>query len=431
MRALYKPKHLPLSEISTAENLSAGKKRIENAVLSYKKFFGPGYENNIRIFSVPGRVEIGGNHTDHNCGKVMAASISLDIIAVVEPIDVPKIAVISEGYGREFGVWIDNLDKIPEEVGTQEGFIRGVVKYFADKGLRYGGFKAYFSSNIPTGANLGGSAAFGVMIGTILSYLYCGGRTKPLKIANAARYAESAYFGKHNLDEKTSGSLMDPIACAFGAFVLMDFKEPTAPVVESIDANFDSWGYYLCMIDTELGFDWKTLRCEHEAIEKEMKQIASFFDVECLRQVVKQDVILNVTELREKYGDRAILRALHYFNENDNVAKMALALQAKDFSRFMSLVNISGDSSFKYLQNIYAASEIKHQSLALGLNLAENSLAGKGACRIHGAGFSGTFQAYVPKEFIKLFRYDIERTFGPRSCNVLTIRKHGSCEIVL
>ncbi|MBO5378623.1 MAG: galactokinase [Ruminiclostridium sp.] len=402
------------------EALGAQKARYEKAIASYKDYFSSNGEK-IRLFSAPGRTEVGGNHTDHNCGKVLAASVDMDIIAVVEPLDDPIAVVKSEGFDESW-ILLEELDVVESEKNTTNALIRGVAKGFKNKGLKVGGFKAYATSNVLKGSGLSSSAAFENLIGTIFSYLYNEGKVNPVKIAQISQYAENVYFGKPS-------GLMDQMASSVGGFVAIDFKDVESPIIENVNVDFDSFGHALCIIDTK--GDHADLTPDYAAIPAEMKAIANYFSVPELRHLCKHDIILNINALRVRFGDRAVLRALHFFEENKRVEKLVNALKRNDFQAFLDSINESGNSSYKYLQNVYSNSHVEQQGLGIGLNIAEFALQRKGASRVHGGGFAGTIQAFVPFELLKEFKMEMEKVFGGNTCHVLKIRPVGGCEVTL
>ncbi len=409
-----------LTEIYGEKNVETQKARYEKAIAGFKEFFGT-CPQNTRIFSAPGRTEVGGNHTDHNHGKVLAAGVNLDVIAIVEPTDDGKITVKSEGFP------VDEIDISDPEIkenekNTSAALIRGVVAGFNNNGYKVGGFKAYTLSNVLKGSGLSSSAAFEVLLGTVLSGLYNDGNVNAIKIAQIAQYAENAYFGKPS-------GLMDQMACSVGGFVAIDFKDPSAPVITNIPVDFMKFGHALCIIDTKA--DHADLTDEYAAIPREMKAIAGYFSVSVLREIARADIMLNTGILRQKYGDRALLRALHFFDENNRVDKLVHSLKNENFEDFLSSINESGNSSYKYLQNIYAVSDHTHQAVGVALNIAEHALCRKGACRVHGGGFAGTIQAFVPLDLLQQFKIDIEKVFGADSCHILSIRPFGGTEVEL
>ena len=403
-----------------AEAITAQKARYEKAISDYKAYFASD-GGNIRIFSAPGRTEVGGNHTDHNCGKVLAASVDMDIIAIVEPIDYPIAVIKSSGFDERI-ILLDELDVVESEKNTTPALIRGVAKGLKSKGFRIGGFKAYATSNVLKGSGLSSSAAFEVLVGTIFSYLYNDGKVSPVKVAQISQYAENVYFGKPS-------GLMDQMACSVGGFVAIDFKDVESPIIENVNVDFDSFGHALCIIDTK--GDHADLTPDYAAIPAEMKAIANYFSVPELRHLCKHDIVLNINVLRDRFGDRAVLRALHFFEENKRVEKLVNALKRNDFQAFLDSINESGNSSYKYLQNVYSSSHVEQQGLGIGLNIAEFALQRKGASRVHGGGFAGTIQAFVPFELLKEFKMEMEKVFGGNTCHVLKIRPVGGCEVTL
>lgn len=414
-----KPVISTIKDIYPDAHAEAQLQRYRKAEEDFAGYFGSLGEH--RFFSAPGRTEICGNHTDHNNGKVFAASVDLDVIAVVEPTGDNRITIKSEGFPED-SIDLAQLEVSQQEVNTSASLIRGVAAGFVNNGYKIGGFRAYTTSNVMKGSGLSSSAAFEVLVGTILSKLFNGGMISPVKIAQIAQYAENVYFGKPS-------GLMDQMASSVGGFIAIDFKETESPVIESIPCDFDKFGHALCIVDAK--GDHADLTAEYASIPSEMKAIARFFDCDNLRQICRADLMLNINVLREKFGDRAVLRAIHFFNENERVDKLVHALKSGHFDDFLSSVKESGDSSFKYLQNIYANSDVQHQCLSIALNIAETSLHRKGACRVHGGGFAGTIQAFVPVEELKQFKMSIEKVFGAGSCHVLTVRPIGGTEVVL
>lgn len=408
-----------IGEVYPAAQLKAQEQRYRAAEVGFAEHFGELGAH--RFFSAPGRTEICGNHTDHNNGKVFAASVDLDVIAVVEPTDDGFVTIKSEGFPED-KVDINDLAVHPEEKNTSAALIRGVLKGFKKNGHDIGGFRAYTTSTVMKGSGLSSSAAFEVLVGTILSHLYNEGQISPVKVAQISQFAENEYFGK-------ASGLMDQMASSVGGFVAIDFKDNDIPVIESIKCDFAKYEHALCIVDAK--GDHADLSDEYSAIPNEMKEIAGFFDCETLRSLALPDIMLNINVLREQFGDRAVLRAIHFFHENERVEKVVHALKNEEFDNFLSSVRESGDSSFKYLQNIYANSDIRHQCLSIALNVAENTLHRKGACRVHGGGFAGTIQAFVPFDSLKQFKMNMEKVFGTGACHILSIRSVGGCEVLL
>ncbi len=400
------------------EAAQAQAKRFAKAEEGYFGFFGE-KDGGFRYFSAPGRSEVGGNHTDHNNGLVLAAGVSLDVIAVVKQTDDGIITVKSEGYDAD-SVSLAQLDVNKDEYNTSAALIRGVAAGFLKNGLKIGGFRAYTTSNVLKGSGLSSSAAFEVLIGTILSGLYNAGSVSPVKIAQIAQYAENEHFGKPS-------GLMDQMASSVGGFITIDFKDTAAPVINEIQFDLAKSGYSLCIVDTKGSH--ADLTPEYAAIPKEMKSVAEFFGKKVLREITKDQLIENLAKVRASCGDRAVLRALHYFDENERVPQLAKALSEGNLNEFFRLIKQSGASSYKYLQNIYAASQPTQQGLAVALYLAENILGDEGAYRVHGGGFAGTIQAFVPENKLDSFTATMENAFGKGSCYVLSVRPIGGAEI--
>ena len=407
-----------LDEIYAQDKLAFQRERYEKAAAEFEKLFG---EKPTHFFSAPGRTEIGGNHTDHNLGRVFAAGVSLDVIAAVKATDDGIITVKSEGFP------VDKIDSADTEVKEEEknssaSLIRGMAGGFLKNGHKIGGFNAYTTSNVLKGSGLSSSAAFEVLIGTILNGLYNEQAISAVEVAQLSQYAENVYFGKPS-------GLMDQMASSVGSFITIDFKDEKEPVIKKVDYDFSKSGYALCIVDTK--GNHADLTPEYAAIPQEMKSVAQFFGKSVLREVDKQELLDNISAVREKCSDRAVLRALHYFDDNERVLAQAEALERGDIESFFKLINESGDSSFRYLQNIYASSAPAEQGLSLALYIAKSVLGDKGACRVHGGGFAGTIQAFVPNDMLDKFSAEIEKVFGEGSCYVLSIRPVGGVMVGL
>lgn len=414
-----KPIVRDLNVIYPESQLERQIQRYRAAEVGFAEHFGGLGEH--RFFRTPGRTEICGNHTEHNNGRVFAASVDLDIIAVAEPTDEGFIEIKSEGLPAD-KIDITDLEIREDEKGSSAALIRGVVRGFKKSGHKVGGFRAYTTSTLIKNGGLSASAAFEVLVGTILSHLYNGGQISPVKVAQIAQFAENTYFGRQR-------GLMSQLACSVGGFVSVDFKDNDTPIIEGIPCDFASFGHALCIVDP--GAEQKDMQSEIEQIDKEMRDVAEFFDCTTLRSLSLADVTLNIGGLRFKLGDRAVLRAIHFFNENERVERAVHALKHKKFDDFLTAVRESGESSFKYLQNVYPSADIRNQSLSIALNIAENTLHRKGVCKVLGAGFQGTVQAFVPTDVLKQFKMNMERAFGIGTCHVLTIRPAGACEVLL
>ena len=373
-----------------------------------------GDEGDLYLFSAPGRTEIGGNHTDHNYGRVLAGSVNLDVIAVVRPTN-GGIRMQSEGYPI-IEVDISELLPVESEKNGSASLIRGTAARFADLNYAIGGFDAYATSNVLKGSGLSSSAAFEVLIGVILSHLYNEGKVSAVEIAQIAQYTENVYFGK-------PCGLMDQMASSVGNIITIDFADPANPIIEKVDVDFAATGHALCIVD--VGGDHADLTHEYAAVPGEMKAVAASLGVPVLRQTNMEALLANIADLRREHGDRAVLRAIHFLQENDRVVDQVAALKAGDFEGFKKLIIASGNSSFQYLQNVYAVHDVREQSMALALALAHRLLEGKGAWRVHGGGFGGTTQNFVPMDMLDTFKTTIEQVFGEGSCHVLNIRPYG------
>ncbi len=372
------------------------------------------------LFSVPGRTELGGNHTDHQNGRVLAAAISLDLLGAAAANGTRTIRLCSEGYPPET-VELDDLRPRSQEENTSAGLIRGIAAGFRKLGWPVSGFDAVCTSDVPAGSGLSSSAAYEVMLGNLINGLFCDGAVSDIRIAEIGQYAENVYFGKPS-------GLMDQMACSVGAVTEMDFRKEDQPQVERIAFDFSRCGYCLCMVDT--GADHAELTREYAAITREMKQVAGVFGKKVLREVAEQTFLEGISTAREKAGDRAVLRAMHFFEENGRVAKEAEALRRGAFERFLELVNESGRSSWLQLQNVTVSGKVREQPAAFVLSLCGRLLNGRGACRIHGGGFGGTVQVFVPISELPEFRGRLERVLGAGSCQVLSIRKAGAVRLI-
>ena len=397
--------------------LAYHKERYVKAIELFEAHYGAG---EVSVFSAPGRSEVGGNHTDHQHGEVLAASINLDTIGIVRQTEDNQIRIISGDY-EEVVVSLDDIGCKGEEKETTTALIKGVVAGFMESGYNVGGFRAYITSDVLIGAGLSSSAAFETLIGTILSGLYNDMSISAIEIAIIGQYAENVYFGK-------PCGLMDQMACSVGNLVHIDFKDPKKPEVEKLDFNMSEHGYSLCITDTKGSH--ADLTDEYAAVPMEMKNIAKHFDKEVLRDVDYLSVLKVIPELREKYGDRSVLRALHFFNENERVQKEVNALKDKDISLFLENVKASGDSSFKYLQNVYSGNDIENQNISVALMMSDISLKGEGVSRVHGGGFAGTIQAFVKNEYVESYKILMDNVFGEGSCKDLRIRKYGGMKVM-
>lgn len=369
------------------------------------------------LFSAPGRTELGGNHTDHQHGRVLAAAVNLEMLAWVKENDTSLIRVRSEGWPL-CEIDINDLSAKEREKNTTNALIRGVAARFEQLGCGVKGFDAYITSTVLPGSGLSSSAAFEVLIGTIINHLYNNEKFTPVEIAQIGQWAENVYFGK-------PCGLMDQTACAVGNIIGIDFADNANPIVEKIDFDFAATGYALCIIDS--GADHSDLTDEYAAITVELKNVCRIFGREYLREVDEEEFYANIALVRKQAGDRATMRAMHVFAENRRVEKQIAALKAGNFDAFLALVKESGLSSWRLLQNVAPAGATACQEVAFALALAEKLLADKkGVCRVHGGGFAGTIQAFVPLDYLDKFKSAIEAAVGKDSCHVLSIRPQGS-----
>ena len=366
-------------------------------------------------FSAPGRTEIGGNHTDHQHGCVLAAAINLETVADVTLNGTDKIFVQSEGY-PSFYVDLTDLKVHEDEVNTTAGLVRGVVAAFVERGAKVQGFDMIVSSNVLPGSGLSSSAAFEVLVGTILNDLFFDQKLSPIEIAQIGQYAENVYFGK-------PCGLMDQMASSVGGMVYIDFANPENPTVEKINYDFQKAGYDLCIIDS--GADHADLTDEYAAITRELKELCGFFGKGYLRQIPEDVFMAALPKLRETISDRAILRAMHVYRENERVNAQAVALKTNDIDTFLRLVTESGHSSWMYMQNICPVGFVQKQPVAFALALCDCLLRGKGAYRVHGGGFAGTVQAFVPHHMLDGFKKAVEASLGQGTCHVLNVRASG------
>lgn len=371
------------------------------------------------LFSAPGRTEIGGNHTDHQHGCVLAAAVNLETLADVSLNGTQKIWVQSEGYPA-FYVDLTDLNVREDEKNTTAALVRGVAAAFAERGAKIQGFDMVVTSTVLPGSGLSSSAAFEVLVGTVINELFFERKLSAIEIAQIGQYAENVYFGK-------PCGLMDQMASSVGSMVYIDFRDPGEPAVEKINFDFRKAGYDLCIIDS--GADHADLTDEYAAITRELKKLCAFFGKEFLRQIPEQEFMSALPDLHGKVSDRAILRAMHVYQENERVKAQAQALKAGDVDTFLRLVKESGHSSWMYMQNINPVGAVQKQPVAYALGLCDALLRGKGAHRVHGGGFAGTVQAFVPHDMLDSFKQTIEANLGEGSCHVLNVRANGGIRV--
>ncbi len=400
------------------EKADAQKDRYIKAVRDFAEIYGE--DKDVSVFSVPGRSEISGNHTDHNRGCVIAGAVNLDIIAVVSPRDDSKIYLKSEGHPSDYVDFSEYSAPDEKHYYTSESLIAGMCRGFENRGYKAGGFDAFTTNQVHKGSGLSSSAAFEVMIGNILNHLYNDGRIENYIIAEIAQYSENVFFGK-------PCGLMDQTACAVGGFVAIDFEDPEKAKIEPLAFDLTSAGYSLCITNT--GGNHADLNDDYASVPAEMKKIAAYFGRDVLRGVSREEIIENIPVLRVAAGDRAVMRALHYKAENERVAMQTEALRTGDLNVFFDGVRRSGDSSFKYLQNVYTVKNVEEQGLSLALCLTELFLGDRGAFRVHGGGFAGTIQAFVPLDMTESYKAAMDAAFGEGACSTLKIRPQGAIKV--
>ena len=367
------------------------------------------------LYSAPGRTEIGGNHTDHQHGRVLAGSVNIDMIAAAAPNGLNQLRVQSEGYDLCV-IDLSDLTARKEEENTTLSLLRGECKAFQDRGARLSGLDVYISSNVPKGSGVSSSAAFEVLIGVILNDCFMAEKVSPIAIAQIGQWAENVYFGK-------PCGLMDQMASSVGNIITIDFADPARPIVEPVQVDFSQAGLALCILDS--GADHADLTDEYAAIPADCRAVAAVCGGEVLRDVPFETFLAKLPECRSQCGDRAVLRAFHIYADNARVAKQVEALRADDFAAFLQLVNESGNSSWEYLQNVIPAGYKEHQEVAVTIAAAKHFLAGEGAVRVHGGGFAGTVQAFVPLAKLNSFKASMEAILGEGRCHILSIRPEG------
>ena len=392
-------------------------KRYIEAINEFENLYGE--KENVRLFSAPGRTEIGGNHTDHQHGLVLAGSVNLDIIAVVSANDNGVVRIKSKGY-RMDEVNTNYLDKKEDEKGRARALVRGVLAAFKSNGYQVGGFDAYTTSNVMKGSGLSSSAAFEVLISNIVNRLYNAAQVDAITIAKYSQFAEREYFGK-------PCGLLDQMASSSGGFTYADFNDPQNPIVEKIELDLNASGHTLCVVDT--GGNHANLTDDYADITLECKAVSECLGVEFLRDADEEKFLQNLASIRKKCGDRAILRAIHVFSENKRVLTQKAALKRGDFNTFFVTVKRSGESSYDLLQNVYSPSNPKEQAISLALAITKQFLNGRGAYRVHGGGFAGTIQCYIPNRMYDQYKALIESVFGENACVKLFVRPVGGYEL--
>lgn len=407
-----------IAKLYKPTDIEAQKSRYIRVSNEFDEIYGEGAE--VCVFSAPGRTEVGGNHTDHNHGKVLAAGVDLDAIAVAAKNSDNIVRVKSEGYGMDV-IDLSVLTPVDKETTHSASLVRGVCAAFKQRGYNIGGFNAATASDVISGSGLSSSAAFEVLVGTMLNELYNDGKVSAVEIAQIAQYAENVFFGK-------PCGLMDQMACSVGGFVKIDFNDPSAPIIDKVNFDFASCGHSLCIVDS--GADHSDLTDDYAAVRGEMEAAAAVFGKKVLRDVDRNEFENNISKVRSEVNDRAVLRAKHFFNENDRVDKQAAALESGDFEAFKALIIESGFSSYMYNQNVFTCKYPTSQAVSVALAICHDMLSGKGAWRVHGGGFAGTIQAFVPNDMLDEFKEKICSVYGEKACYVLRIRPVGGTLVI-
>lgn len=399
------------------EDADKYKNRISSLLESYREHFGDTEE--IHLFSAPGRIEVGGNHTDHQHGNVLAAAIDRDMLAAAALNGSDRIRVFSIGYGG-LEIGLDDLEPREDEKESTASLVRGVTAEIKKAGYAVQGFNVCITSDVPGGSGISSSAAFEVLIGSVLNGLFCGNELSPVTLAKIGQYAEQHFFGKPS-------GLMDQTASAVGGFVAIDFKDTAAPVIRAISPDKLAEAYSIFVIDT--GSAHADLSNVYAGIPIEMRKAAAFFGKEVLREVDEEEFWKQIAQVRKQTGDRAVLRAVHYFEENQRAVDEAAALEQNDIDGFLQVVKSSANSSFIHLQNVIISGQTEHQDVAYALAVAEHALAGRGAVRVHGGGFAGTILAFVPADAADAFRKSVEDRLFPGACTRMSIRPIGCAQV--
>ncbi|MBQ3549036.1 MAG: galactokinase [Oscillospiraceae bacterium] len=401
----------------TERSVTRGRDRAIGVAELFEQTFAS--SENAALFSAPGRTEIGGNHTDHQHGCVLCGSVDVDMLACAAPNGTDRVRIVSEGF-PPLELSLSHLLPCEEERGTSTALVRGMAAGMQELGCKIAGFDACVCSSVLSGSGLSSSAAYEVLIGNIINY-FGGGGLDAVAIAKVGQYAENVYFGK-------PCGLMDQMASSVGGIVAIDFADPSAPAVEKVNFDFSSCGHALCIIDTVS--DHADLTDDYAAITREMGAVAAYFGKPVLREVAEADFRAAISPLRAQCGDRAVLRAMHFFDENHRAEAEAAALKQGDFTAFLELVKASGHSSATMLQNIWSVEEPRKQAVSLALALGAQLLEGRGAIRVHGGGFAGTVQAFVPEDLLPRFRTGMEEMLGAGTCHVMHIRPTGGCVLI-
>jgi len=397
--------------------LSYQRERFIKAIKEFEKLYG---EADVEIYSAPGRSEVGGNHTDHQHGEVLATAVNLDVIAITGINHEGTIKIASDKYDIP-AIMVGDYRKREEEANTSITLARGVFDYLEKKEFQIGGFNAYMNSDVLGGSGLSSSASFEVVLGTIISGLFNHMQISPVIIAQAGQYAENYYF------DKLSG-LMDQMASSVGSLVHINFRDNENPEISKVEIDFEQFNHSLCIVDTKGSH--ADLSGEYSAIPIEMKKVANYFGKNYLIEIDEQEFYREIPQIRKITGDRGVLRAIHFFNDNRRVQQEVEALRNNQFSRFKELIKESGNSSYKYLQNVYSNADYQNQDIPLAITISEKELGNNGVCRIHGGGFAGTIQAFVQNDTVDNYKKTMDYYFGEGSCHILKVRKYGGIRVI-
>lgn len=400
--------------------LRAQAERYVALMNEFKSVFG---KDDVALFSSPGRTEIGGNHTDHNYGRVLAGAVNLDNIAVAASNGTNTIRIKSVGY-PEFQVELSSLEADPSQFYTSSSLVKGICARMKEKGYAIGGFDACIDGRVPKGSGLSSSASFEVLIGAIVNHLFNDGKMSAVENAIIGQWSENNFFGK-------PCGLMDQTACSVGGLITIDFEDPSKPIVKEVNFDFVKTGFALVITDVGGGHDDAASQAEYASLPTEMKAVAAELGAKVLRQVTLEQIVEKMPEIRKKTGDRALLRAYHFQGDNQRVVDQVAALENNDFQTFLKLVVESGYSSYMYNQNIFDVVHKDEQVVSLALALSEMILKGKGAWRVHGGGFGGTIQAFVPQDLLDQYVRILEHVYGQGSCHKLFIRAKGAVKLDL
>ena len=404
-----------MRELYGADKAEENIHRYEDLVQKFQENFG---EKDILMFSSPGRTEISGNHTDHNHGKVLAGSINLDCVGIAAKNESSKVNIISETFHQKFTIDLNDLQPSAKKAGTVD-LVKGLLKGFQESGYEVGGFDAYITSNVISSAGVSSSASFEMLLCSMLNRFFNDGRMDTVAYAHIGKYAENVYW------DKASG-LLDQMACAVGGLITIDFLEPAAPKVEQIDFDFASQNHSLIIVQTGKGH--ADLSADYSSVPNEMKKVAQYFGKEVCAEISEEEVIENLPEVRAFAGDRSVMRAFHFFEENKRVEQEVKALRENDFAAFLEGITASGNSSWKWLQNVYTTADVQEQGISIALALTELFIAkkGRGACRVHGGGFAGVIMAMIPNDLVDEYTEYIENAIGEGNVYRMSIRPHGA-----